>query len=85
MHDTCSNGDASTCKLLCALDEIDVNALTHRGESALDLAIENSKYDIVNALLELNVDTSTARVDDDDATTDEIAQLLEVHRLQPVE
>ena len=76
------NGHASTCRLLCAWDGVDQNAVDINVETALDVAIRRSQIDSARALLELNVDTSKARVDE--RTSVEIAQLLDEHRKRSV-
>ena len=82
MHVAAFYTRVSTCQLLCALDGVDQNALDNDGKTALDLAVGRSKVDSVRALLELNVDTSKARVT---ATTKvEIVQLFDEHRKQSV-
>ena len=55
--------DASMCRLLCALDGVDQNAVDMYGETALGVAFIRSRAGSVRALLELNVDTSKARVE----------------------
>ena len=82
MHIASFNGHASTCQLLCASDGVDQNAVDINGETALDLAINRSQVDCVRALLELNVDTSKARVTA--WTNVEIVQLLDEHRKRSV-
>ena len=72
---------ASACKLLCALDGVDANAVNDDGDSALDDALRNNSFESVRALLELNVDTSNSVVND---STVEIVQLLEEHRKRSV-
>ena len=74
--------DASTCQLLCALDGVDHDVVNNEGETALDLTINGSQVDCVRALLEFNVDTSTARVTA--RTKVEIVQLLDEHRKRSV-
>ena len=82
LHFACMNNIGGTCQLLCALDGVDQNAVDNEGETALDLAINRSRVDCVRALLELNVDTSEARIT---ATTKaEIVQLLDEHRNRSV-
>ena len=82
LHLARSNRNASTCPLLCALDGVDQNAVDIDGETALDVAIRHSLVDSVRALLEFNVDTSTARVTAN--TNVEIVQLLDEHRKRSV-
>ena len=82
LHCASSDGHASACQLLCALDGVDQNAVDGYGASALDVAICYSKVDCVRALLELNVDTSKARVDVN--TPVEIVQLFDEHRKRSV-
>ena len=82
LHCASIEGHASTCQLLCALDGVDQNAVDINGKTALDRAINGSQVDCVRALLELNVDTSKARVDA--WTKVEIVQLLEEHRNRSV-
>ena len=82
LHCASFNGHASTCQLLFAVDGVDQNAVDFNGKTALDLAIDGSQVDCVRALLELNVDTSKARVT---ATTKvEIVQLFDEHRKRSV-
>ena len=82
LHYTSSLSDnASTCKMLCALEGVDQNAVND-GETALDVAIGNNASNCVRALLDFNVDTSTARVEA--RTKVEIVQLLEEHRKRSV-
>ena len=82
MHEASYLDGTSTCQVICALDGVDQNAIDFNGETALDLAINRSKVDSVRALLELNVDTSKARVT---ATTKvEIVQLFDEHRKRSV-
>ena len=82
LHWTSFNDRASTCKLLCALDGVDFNAVNDEGDTALDLAIRHAKVDSVRALLELNVDARKARVAPQ--TKVEIVQLLNEHRNRSV-
>ena len=82
LHFAFLHSDVSTCKLLCAVDSVNQNAIANNGETALDLAINRSQVDSLRALLELNVDTSKARIT---ATTKvEIVQLLDEHRKRSV-
>ena len=82
LHTATFNDHASTCQLMCAFDGVEENAVTKRGETALAMAVHHSKVDSLHALLELNVDTSKARVAV--TTTVEITQLLEEHRKRSV-
>ena len=71
------------CRLLCALDGVDQNAVDNKGVTALDLAIHHSQVrSAVRALIEFNVDTSKARVTADAKV--EIVQLLDEHRKRSV-
>ena len=70
------------CRLLCALDGVERNAVDDEGETALHKAMEYSLVDSVRALLEFNVDASKARVTA--RTKVAIAQLLEEHRNRSV-
>ena len=82
MHYASSFERADTCTLLCAFD--DENAVDKfDSESALRRALNDSQAATVRALLELNVDTSTAVCDDE--TFGEIVQLLDEHRKRSVE
>ena len=82
LHVASFYGRASTCKLLCALDGVDQNAVANDGETALDRAVFRSIVDSVRALLEFNVDTSKARILA--RTKVEIVQLLDEHRKRSV-
>ena len=82
LHFVSFYGHASTCKLLCAFDGVDQNAVNNKGETALDLAVGSSQVDSVRTLLELNVDTSKARVHVN--TPVEIVQLFDEHRKRSV-
>ena len=82
LHFASLNGRASAFLLLCALDGVDLNAVNNEGMTALDLPIGENDADCVRALLELNVDTSNARVMA--WTSHEILQLLDEHRKRSV-
>ena len=76
------NDYASTCRLLCASDGVDENAVDNNGKTALAIAIFSSQVDAVRALLEFNIDTSKTVVDAE--TRGEIVQLLDEHRQRSV-
>ena len=82
LHYAARYGEIITCKMLCALDGVDQNAVDNEGETALDFAVGSSKVGSVRALLEFNVDTSKARVTA--RTKVAIVQLLEEYRKQSV-
>ena len=82
MHFASFEDNASTCKLLCALDGVDQNAVDNEGKTAFDRVMTWSMFDSVRVLLDLNVDTSEVRVTAD--TNVELVRLLEEQRKRSV-
>ena len=69
--------------LLTAIKGVDEAAVNHKGSTPLSLAIYRKNVDSVRALLELNVDTTTAVTTAN--TPPEIVELLRQHKARSVE